>query len=66
MRFLMLSIALAAAAPLCPAQPMIIMEKPPDWVEVVEHNIPYGRYPQTVLDVMRKKGLEGGIGPACW
>jgi acetyl esterase/lipase len=40
------------------AQPYGAMDKLPDWV-AVRSNIPYDRYPQTVLDIMQKKGDTG-------
>ena len=48
--FLLLLLAGTAAA-----QPYGPLAKLPDWVSI-EGNIPYSQYPQTVLDIMRRKG----------
>jgi len=62
MRALKLALGLVAMALLCPAQPFEILERLPDWVSVTP-DIPYDRYSQTVLDVMRPKDRYAGKRP---
>jgi acetyl esterase/lipase len=44
------------------AQPYGALEKLPAWVDI-KPNIPYDRYPQTVLDILRRKGDAAGNRP---
>ena len=59
---LILALAAAGVAPPCVAQPYVFLDRLPDWV-AIEKNIPYDRYPDTVLDILRPKGASHGNRP---